>query len=349
MSELTGDSKSVEGVSYSALSKKSWQSTFIKTEVLVVTPEICKQLINHHYFDVADVNCIIIDECHHAFGNNPLISICERIKVSTVPDAEKPLMLAMTASLVPSKKGDVKYLVAELEDNLNCKLLCYPEVLSDFRKLVPVPNCSLYRYAADNGSIVEEFFSPGRQSRSHFNRKMVDKIYSLSSESVQTCPTALLLNSSLRVKHAHFVFLIKKFARTLKMKCSDFEVLRDLHLDDNEDYTPVASESESGEVLQLQSELESEPTAAAAAAAAGFQTLLPPCRKLYYGITDINVALSQTAKLADNCGFICGLQALQVCLFSSVRSLLTNGMVYLRKIKKQITTKKFAYEYMYVC
>ena len=285
-----------------------------------MTPEICKQLMYHHYFDVADVNCIIIDECHHAFGSNPLVSICERIKVSTVLESEKPLMLAMTASLVPSRNGDVKNSLAELEDNLNCKLLCYPDVLSDFRKLVPVPNCSLYRYGADNGSILEEFFSPNGQQRRKMNHSaLIERIYAISSDSVQSCPTALLLNSALRVKHGNYVFLIKKFARTLKMRCSDFEVLRDLYLDDEVDSAPPTSECESGEVI--------ESTSPSFSFSEKHQTLLPPSRKLYHGITDITVALSQTAKLTENCGFICGLQALQVCLFSSVKSLLTSGMV----------------------
>lgn len=284
-----------------------------------MTPEICKQLMYHHYFDVADVNCIIIDECHHAFGNNPLVLICERIKASTVPESEKPLMLAMTASLTPSRKGDVKNSLSELEENLNCKLLCYPDVLSDFRKLVPVPNCSLYRYGADSGSILEEFLLPhGQQQRRMKKGAMIEKIYAISSESVQSCPTALLLNSALRVKHGNYVSLIKKFARTLKMQCSDFEVLRDLYLDDEVDSAPPTSECESGEVLESTSLFSSSEK---------HQLLLPPSRKLYHGITDIAVALSQTAKLTENCGFICGLQALQVCLFSSVKSLLTSGMV----------------------
>ena len=313
MSELTGDSRSVEGVSYASLSKQSWQSTFLKTEVLVVTPDICKQLLNHHYFDIADVNCIIIDECHHAFGNNPLVSICDRIKASTVPESEKPLLLAMTASLVPSKKGDVKNIVTDLEELLNCKLLCYPDVLSDFRKLVPVPNCSLYRYAMDAPSLVEDFFAtPSQPNRKVFSRSLIERIFETASASVQSCPTALLLNSSLRVRHGYYVFLIRKFARTLKMKCSDFEELSDLHLDEEEGVISpseggLGTESKSSSVKRL--------------------TLLPPSKQYSHGIPDINIALSQTARLADDCGFICALQSLQICLYSSVKALVTSGMV----------------------
>ena len=63
-------------------------------------PKICKHFMYHNYFDVSDINCVVIDECHLAFGNDPLVSICSRIKAHP---KTKPLILAMTASLIPSK------------------------------------------------------------------------------------------------------------------------------------------------------------------------------------------------------------------------------------------------------
>eukprot|EP01037_Dinobryon_pediforme_P019083 gene19083-19441_t len=192
--ELTGESKIIEGVAHSMWAMQDWRSTFIKTEVLVMTPEICKHFMYHNYFDVSDINCVIIDECHHAFGNDPLVSICSRIKAHS---KTKPLILAMTASLIPSKKGEAKSVIAQLEANLYCKLLCYPDVLEDYRKLVPIPNCSLYRYTADTSNFVDS--------------DVTTEEYDPSAGPVQSNPGALLMFALLRVRHSQHILYIRKF------------------------------------------------------------------------------------------------------------------------------------------
>ena len=94
------ESKIIEDVAHSVCAMQDWRSTLLESEVRVMKPEICKHFMYHNCFDVPDINCVIIDECHHAFGNYPLVSTCSRIKAHS---NTKPLILAMTASLIPSK------------------------------------------------------------------------------------------------------------------------------------------------------------------------------------------------------------------------------------------------------
>ena len=377
---------------------QDWRSTFIKTEVLVMTPEICKHFMYHNYFDVSDINCVIIDECHHAFGNDPLVSICSRIKAHS---KTKPLILAMTASLIPSKKGEAKSVIAQLEANLYCKLLCYPDVLEDYRKLVPIPNCSLYRYTADTSNFVDVFTAwlsrdkdkekdrgKGRETASPSvplsESDVTTEEYDPSAGPVQSNPGALLMFALLRVRHSQHILYIRKFVRTLKMKASDFPILDGLNLDGDEkpptpspeapDAMPATgtepqkepssdsgsavseapsaivsvavSEREEGEVVELSEWGEDRQTGlpeAGEESGAGDAikpeagpdslrqsrkqaSLLPPCERIHTSINDLYAAIGQTAKVAEECGLLCALQALQICLTSSVRTLATSGL-----------------------
>jgi ERCC4-related helicase len=36
--------------------------------------------INHNFFDLGDVNLLIVDECHHAVGNSAYVQIFQKYK-----------------------------------------------------------------------------------------------------------------------------------------------------------------------------------------------------------------------------------------------------------------------------
>ena len=50
--------------------KEKWQDEISKYQLLVMVHDVFKRALDHGYFHMERVNLLIVDECHHSFGNS---------------------------------------------------------------------------------------------------------------------------------------------------------------------------------------------------------------------------------------------------------------------------------------
>jgi endoribonuclease Dicer len=101
--DYTGDS-SRQGKKIENLGLSEWKKECQETDIMVFTPQILRQVLEHGFVPVSLFDLIVLDECHHAFGKDSMAVVCELVKRSPV----KPLLLGLTGSPVPCKKVTAK-------------------------------------------------------------------------------------------------------------------------------------------------------------------------------------------------------------------------------------------------
>ncbi|KAI3822542.1 hypothetical protein L1987_10133 [Smallanthus sonchifolius] len=78
-----------------------WEHEINKNQVMVMTPKVLLDALRNAFMDFEMVCLLIIDECHHASGNHPYVSIMKEFYLKSV---NKPKVFGMIAFLV-TKKG----------------------------------------------------------------------------------------------------------------------------------------------------------------------------------------------------------------------------------------------------
>lgn len=91
-----------------------WKYHFQHFEVLGLTPEILRHLLDKDIIPADALDTIIIDECHHATGNHPMGLMCDALSRRGL----QPLVFGMTASPTHTKKGKAMEDFRKLEDRL---------------------------------------------------------------------------------------------------------------------------------------------------------------------------------------------------------------------------------------
>ena len=82
--------------------KAKWNQELKYHQVLVMTPRILAQILQHAYLKVEQINLLIFDECHHATGNHDYVQIM-RDYVHKVNSNKRPRIFGMTASVLHGK------------------------------------------------------------------------------------------------------------------------------------------------------------------------------------------------------------------------------------------------------
>ena len=85
--------------------KKSWEDEINNHHVLVMVHQVFLDAMDHGYFHMKKTCLIIVDECHHSFGNSPYAQIFKNhyAQLRAANPKECPRILAMSASIVPNK------------------------------------------------------------------------------------------------------------------------------------------------------------------------------------------------------------------------------------------------------
>ncbi|MPC24342.1 Endoribonuclease dcr-1 [Portunus trituberculatus] len=100
---------------------EDWKEQLNKNEVLVIVAQIFLDLILHSQMSLADVNLLILDECHHATGNHPMREIMRRYESLKAHKPELcPRVLGLTACVIHKKCkfDDVRNQIRELEKTM---------------------------------------------------------------------------------------------------------------------------------------------------------------------------------------------------------------------------------------
>ncbi|KAL3684813.1 hypothetical protein R1sor_002835 [Riccia sorocarpa] len=119
---------------------EKWQGEVNNHEVLVMTPQILVDLLNHAIIKFDVVELLIFDECHHANKKHGYCKIMDRYR--DVPEITRPKVFGMTASPV-IRKGvtsgeDCQRQIAKLERNLDARV-CTVKDRSELESFVPTP------------------------------------------------------------------------------------------------------------------------------------------------------------------------------------------------------------------
>ncbi|XP_033114296.1 endoribonuclease Dicer-like isoform X2 [Anneissia japonica] len=81
--------------------KDQWLEEFQNNQVLVMTAQIFKDILQHGYMGLSKVNLMIFDECHHAVKNHPYREIMRFFDIC--PKKDYPRVMGLTASILNGK------------------------------------------------------------------------------------------------------------------------------------------------------------------------------------------------------------------------------------------------------
>ena len=92
-----------------------WDRELAKNRILVMSPQILVDMLNHSFISVARIAMIVFDECHHTTGGHPYRQVLLKVKQRGVRDIK---LLGLTASIVTNKCNlrEFKKLTSELEN-----------------------------------------------------------------------------------------------------------------------------------------------------------------------------------------------------------------------------------------
>lgn len=116
INELNGESKSKRtGRSIDFWTREDWLLEIQSFDVLVMTSAVCRDLVERRYIPSDALDCLILDECHSATGNDEMARLCDIMNTSQY----KPLILGLTASPIKGKRGHAMQAIIELEERMN--------------------------------------------------------------------------------------------------------------------------------------------------------------------------------------------------------------------------------------
>ena len=161
----------------------------LTVDILLMTPELLRYVLQQNILPISLFDLIIFDECHHAIGKSPMSVCCKLIQ--NEPMHKRPHLFGMTASPIAGKKGDIARKLKELETTMDCKLVRPKGKLSmlELDVKIPKPAFALLQYcAATNMSTVSVPNQP----------KPVNKLSPLPS----TSQNFAVINNETGVSHA---------------------------------------------------------------------------------------------------------------------------------------------------
>ncbi|XP_074095916.1 endoribonuclease Dcr-2 [Cotesia typhae] len=99
-----------------------WCEEFRNNQVLVMTAQICLNLLDHGMIKLSQINLLIFDECHHATKSHPMHEIMK--KFEGFKEHEQPRVLGMTATLLNSniKPESIDKVIHELEITMHATI-----------------------------------------------------------------------------------------------------------------------------------------------------------------------------------------------------------------------------------
>ncbi|EXJ54825.1 hypothetical protein A1O7_10166 [Cladophialophora yegresii CBS 114405] len=116
-----------------------WQKVLHHVHVVVCTPAILQQALNHGFVAMKSMSLLVFDEAHHCVKDSPMNSIMRHhYHPKLVPETlhELPHILGLSASPITKKNRDE---VSELENNLNATCKSPLQQLEEYTAFVNIP------------------------------------------------------------------------------------------------------------------------------------------------------------------------------------------------------------------
>lgn len=293
--DFTGETTMIEGKSIEYWNRHCWVNAFTTTEVIVMTPQIMRQMLQRSFFRPDTFDLVVIDECHHALGSNPLTYICDVINADT-------LILAITASPLTSRKGSIVAQISQLETNLHCKLMCNDDILEEYRKIQPVASLSIFEFEPDNRSTLERLVTtPDILSQSFKDFFSFSKSLLLDVSSPM-----LMLYAYLRVRHTALIANVYNFVNSMQLEMDEVPEFRDANFPAQElyklyrrkgkfleEYSPMLGDSKRPRAHVMRSTVTTKSTS---------------------NCVELTQAFAQIIRITEECGVLSGLYAFMQCI-----------------------------------
>jgi endoribonuclease Dicer len=104
----TGDSMSVLSTHIDNWDVREWTRQRLSNHVLVMTPEIMRNLLHKKNIPMEEIDTLVADECHHVSGKHPMALIFKYFKENSLTDSSmstrKVKVLGLTATPKKTKK-----------------------------------------------------------------------------------------------------------------------------------------------------------------------------------------------------------------------------------------------------
>ncbi|KAK4705810.1 endoribonuclease Dicer, partial [Phenoliferia sp. Uapishka_3] len=139
--------------------REVWEEEFERADVVVCTPQIWLDCLNHRYWEIGRVSLLVFDESHHADKNHPYNAIMQLHyhPAKMKGDIALPRVLGLTASPVTKAEGVLKS-IHKLEANLDATLFEIKQNQAEVLSAAPRPTQQLVEYeeAVDFGETTFE-------------------------------------------------------------------------------------------------------------------------------------------------------------------------------------------------
>ncbi|GFT77874.1 endoribonuclease Dicer [Nephila pilipes] len=139
-------------------SKEDWMEQFKKSEVLVMTAEIFRIIVDHAFIPLTQIELLIMDECHRAQGDHPYRQALKCF--STLLPKKMPRIFGLSASLLNGKCKPTKLEknLRDLEMTLRSTIVTASDIL-DLQKYGTDPDefVIMYsKYEINNSGLLKE-------------------------------------------------------------------------------------------------------------------------------------------------------------------------------------------------
>lgn len=163
-----------------------WNKELISNQVLVMTPQILVNLLNHGFMTLNKINLMIFDECHAATGQSPYCSIMCRYK----DFKEKPRILGLTASVIAGKCSplNVTKKMKDLEKTLYSRIQTASNI-SEVNRYATKPREVIIEFRSDdpsNNDVKAEFLGVLKVGYQHIEALTPKKTKTNDSSLVET-------------------------------------------------------------------------------------------------------------------------------------------------------------------
>ncbi|CAD6924128.1 unnamed protein product [Tilletia controversa] len=111
--------------------RNAWDTVRRRSDVAVATAQVVLTALMHGFLRMEDIYCIVFDEAHHAFGDEPYAGIMkfyEQYVKKPVPDQPLPRIFGMTASPLKKLGGDEARTSERLESIMKAHILTAPVI-----------------------------------------------------------------------------------------------------------------------------------------------------------------------------------------------------------------------------
>ena len=130
--------------------REQWLQEIGKHQVLVMVHDVFLLALDHGYMRMKDVNLLIVDECHHSFGNSSYNRIFNGHyhPLKEIYPLETPHVLGLTASIVTSKMNSLAKFLEEkskLEKVLDSEVITTSD-MANLLKFATQPDESMIVY-----------------------------------------------------------------------------------------------------------------------------------------------------------------------------------------------------------